>query len=179
MSSIEINTNGNKNTIRKIISKPQLYRALTRVGMLLEYKTKENIVRKGLVDHGYLLNSIKYTVDLNDTGGTVTIGSYGVKYAAIHEFGGDIYPRRARALTIPVAPWAKYHRARDFDLVRIGSILVDPKKAKGKIPIPKDAIGFRLAKKVTMPERSYMRAAIDQSLPRIIRILSSETGANT
>jgi phage gpG-like protein len=36
------------------------------------------------------------------------------KYAAIHQFGGRIVPRNARALTIPVHHDAKNHFARDF-----------------------------------------------------------------
>ena len=56
---------------------------LLRIGIMLEHEVKKNIVKQRLVDTGSLLNSIRHKVE----GSTVTVGSYGVPYAAAHEFG--------------------------------------------------------------------------------------------
>ena len=160
---------------------PQLLRALHRIGMLMELKIKEQIVRINLVDYGALLNSIRYEVRVTPGGGEVVVGSYGVKYARIHEFGTvgaggdlpDIVPVRAGALTIPKAPWAKGHTAREFKLVRIANMLVDPNKMRGaaKGTIPEDAIGFYLAKRARIRPKRYMRDGIANATPRTIEIL--------
>lgn len=151
---------------------PQLERALYRIGMISEARIKARISRIGLVDQGALINSIRYNVSMESDGGTVTVSSDGVKYAAIHEFGGEITPKNARALTIPAAPWAKYRRARDFKLIRIKNILVDPNRlTPGSKTIPRDAIGFRLVKRVTIRPKWYFRDGIRDAAPTIVEIL--------
>lgn len=67
-------------------------RALHRIGILLEGTIKRRIVERGLIDTGRLINSIAYRVDTIQDGGQVTVGSEGVIYARIHEFGGIIRP---------------------------------------------------------------------------------------
>jgi len=153
-------------------SNVQMLRTLHKIGMLLELNIKQQIIGISLVDQGHLLNSIRYSVDLTDEGGVVTIGSYGVKYAAIHEYGGVILPVKAKRLTIPHAPWAKYHVARDFQLVRIKNMLVDRSKLiPGSDKIPDNAIGFWLVKKSTIKEKRYMRDGIQKSKSDIISTL--------
>jgi phage gpG-like protein len=153
-------------------NKVTIERSLHRIGMLLEANIKAKISNIGLVDQGALLNSIRYSVKMQKDGGVVRVGSYGVVYAAIHEFGGVITPKQAGALTIPMAPWAKGRRARDFKLVRIGSLLVDPKRLeRGSNRIPDIAKGFALVKSVRIPQRSYMRSTIKDQTPNIIKIL--------
>jgi hypothetical protein len=152
-----------------------------RIGSLMELKIKSRIVQIGLVDFGSLLNSIRYEARITEDGAEVTVGSYGVKYARIHEFGTvgaggslpDIVPVRAKKLTIPASPWAKDHLARDFKLVRIKNMLVDPARLRnsrdGKIP--RDAIGFWLADRARIKPKHYMRDGIAEATPRIVEIL--------
>ena len=81
--------------------------------------------------------------------------SYGSasRYAAMLALGGTIVPRKAKALTIPIAPEARGKRARDFPgIFRIGDILFIAKargRGRGKhtelIPL------FVLKRRVTIP----------------------------
>jgi phage gpG-like protein len=57
-----------------------------RIGLLISNQAKLNIRAKRLIDTGRLLNSIGF--DVKDGAQTVIeVGSFGVPYAAIHEFG--------------------------------------------------------------------------------------------
>lgn len=169
--------NGTRRDFKKLIktmsvataSPIALERALHRIGMLVSGGAKINAP----VDLGHLRNSIFYRVDMNkEGGGVVTIGSKGVPYAAIHEFGGIIRPMNSRALTIPIAPWAKRHRASDFRLIRIGRLLVDPNRLrKGEKQIPEDAKAFYLSYQVKIKAKRYIGNAIDKYEPHIVDIL--------
>lgn len=66
---------------------PRFIEALHRIGMALEREAKLNIRRKQIVDTGALLNSIRYRIGKDSNGSFVEFGSYGVPYAAVHEFG--------------------------------------------------------------------------------------------
>lgn len=69
---------------------------------------------------GELTRSITYNVD----GNSVQVGT-NLEYARIHQFGGVVRPRKAKALTVPVHAKAYGKRAADFpDLVYI------PRKGK-------------------------------------------------
>ena len=66
----------------------ETFRLLTRIALRLENQTKVNIRRQGLVDTGNLMNSIKSLVEVrNNNEATISYGSFGVRYAAVHEFG--------------------------------------------------------------------------------------------
>lgn len=163
-----------------------LERALHRIGTLFEAKVKENIVSKGLVGDGNLLNSVKYKVVMLSDGGTVTIGSYGVKYARAMEFGATIRPVFVRKLAIPVSARAKkeakqgvgpgsygsdshpdqsrwnpqYYRVgdtlRDIDTNMLHWVLRDEVKVAGG-----EGKGYR-----------YMSESLEQMTPHVLRILS-------
>ena len=60
---------------------------LHRIALMLENQTKINVRRQGLVDTGNLLNSIRSAVNIRDDEATIEYGSFGVRYAAVHEFG--------------------------------------------------------------------------------------------
>lgn len=160
---------------------PSLERALTRIGGLVELKIKSNLSNRGMVDSGALTNSIRYEVKMypGDTGGEVTIGSYGVKYARIQEYGGTIFPRNAapnyaRRLSIPISNRAKkesrqgrgpglYGRqSPDPRLIRIGNVLYDKRT---KTP------EWRLVSSVKIRGKFYMQKSFDEVKPRVIQIL--------
>ena len=97
---------------------PELREAMLRSALLIEAHAKVNI-RKKLNKHpqGALINSIGHRF-LNAT--TLQVGSFGVPYARIHEFGRkDHRARIARSLAIPIAEQFRGRRARDVpDLFR-------------------------------------------------------------
>jgi phage gpG-like protein len=66
---------------------PKLKEALMRIGVLIETEAKLNIRRKHIIDTGTLFNSIRYQLISQGAISGVEVGSYGVPYAAAHEFG--------------------------------------------------------------------------------------------
>lgn len=61
--------------------------ALTRIGIRVRNDTVINIRRQHLIDTGNLINSIRYEVFTEQNRAGVVVGSFGVPYAAAHEFG--------------------------------------------------------------------------------------------
>jgi phage gpG-like protein len=66
---------------------PRIKEALIRIGILLETEIKLNIRRNRLIDTGNLINSIRYRLFQRGDLSGVIVGSFGVPYAAAHEFG--------------------------------------------------------------------------------------------
>jgi hypothetical protein len=75
-------------------SSPELKKALTRIGGVLQGTMRMNIVRMKAVDNGGLLNSIQYQIDDQ----TLSVGSYGIPYAARNEYGGPMTHRQVAAM---------------------------------------------------------------------------------
>lgn len=77
-----------------------------------------------------------------------------VRYARIHDKGGIIRPKNAKALTIPFpggpADKRVMLRARDFDNTFIAKGMIFQRRGKGAIPL------FILKRKVVMRKRPYM-----------------------
>lgn len=92
-----------------------------------------------------------------------------VKIARAHEFGVVIRPKRKKFLAVPLPP-ARGKRPRDFDdLVFIKSkdenraYLMRPTGKRGTMKAY-----FILLKKVTIPERSFLRNGFDNNVGRIM-----------
>jgi hypothetical protein len=64
-----------------------LAKAFTRVGILIASQTQINIRQKGLIDTGRLLNSVKYELFKEGEISGVRVGSFGVPYASVQEYG--------------------------------------------------------------------------------------------
>ena len=98
-------------------------------------------------------------------------GSELAMYAAANEFGAEITPKSATFLAIPVRPEAKERSPRDFDLKPVFPKDGTPYLAKieGGAVIPY----YILKKKVTIPERSYMRSTFDrrETQDKLMRVL--------
>jgi len=59
-----------------------------KIGLLVSNQAKLNVTKQKLIDTGNLRSSIGYKTRRVRGGGVrITIGSFGVPYAAIHEFG--------------------------------------------------------------------------------------------
>lgn len=65
----------------------KLRAALTYIGTTLEAKMKLNAENHRLRRTGNLINSIRYELFTSGNKAGVIVGSYGVPYAAVHEFG--------------------------------------------------------------------------------------------
>lgn len=66
---------------------PEMKTALTRIGTVLSSEAKLNIRRNRLIDTGRLVNSIHWKLFTGNDSVGVEVGSYGVPYARVHEFG--------------------------------------------------------------------------------------------
>lgn len=66
---------------------PELRSALTAIGLVVSSTAKINVRRRGLIDTGNLLNSIRFQLTVDGPVAGVEIGSFGVPYARVHEFG--------------------------------------------------------------------------------------------
>lgn len=69
------------------VDSDEMRAALLRIGVRLQADIKIRIRALGLIDKGHLINSINYELFRDGTSLGVNVGSYGVKYAAVHEFG--------------------------------------------------------------------------------------------
>lgn len=66
---------------------PEIRTALTRIGATVSSQAIINVRRHNLIDTGRLMNSIRYEFFQAQNVPGVKIGSFGVPYAAVHEFG--------------------------------------------------------------------------------------------
>lgn len=91
---------GRMNVLAKSLSpgSPAINQALLRIAMMVIAKAKINVRRHRMVDTGRLINSLRWEFyRQGDTEG-VYIGSFGVRYAAMNEFGGEVSERQRRAM---------------------------------------------------------------------------------
>ena len=100
------------------------------------------------IQNAGLKNSL--TFEVTDRGEKLQVGTPLI-YGAIQHLGGTIRPRRAKLLTIPIAPQSYGKRARDFkDIHRRGMVLGQETGGGGFLPL------FALAKEVTLPARPWL-----------------------
>jgi phage gpG-like protein len=182
-SDFQSQINATENEVSK-----KLERAAWRISSILELQGKLAVrnnprtsrafggSKKGLVNTGALLNSIKSEYHIKQKNNAiVTLGSYNVPYAAIHEFGGVI-KARGKYLTIPANAIARQGgglRVRNYPnkLYFRGNgtkgVALDATKSKDD----PDRIAYYLKNKVTIPARPYLRLAIERSEAQILKIL--------
>lgn len=126
-----------------------IYRALTRIGALLQAEIRIQLRRSGLRRQtGDLANSIDFEVRRpSPTNFEVVAGSFGVSYAAIHEFGyrgPQSVPSHVRLQT------TSFGRR------------IPPKQVNVRAHVRQQNI----------PPRPYVRPAFDRQKARILDILS-------
>lgn len=80
------------------VENPRVNEALLRIGLLLEAEVRQNIRRKGIIDTGRLLNSIRHEIYKKRDSVGVKVGSFGVPYAGMHEFGGPFTDPQRKAM---------------------------------------------------------------------------------
>ncbi len=85
----------------------QVLQALTRIGTVLQAEIRLNIGRHKMIDQGGLMNSIKFDVSQSDQKAVLQVGSFGIKYAAMNEFGGDMTQKQVRGMFANIAKRGK------------------------------------------------------------------------
>ena len=116
---------------------PEMKAVLTRIGLVLQAEMRLNIGRHKMIDRGRLLNSIKYEIEQSGDTAFLSVGSYGVRYAAMNEFGGAMSRAQVRAMFVAL-------REQNGRVKRAG---------KGIVTINADGTGW-------WKERPYIRPAI-------------------
>jgi len=77
---------------------PQLRQALTRIGVRVAAQIRLNIRKEGIIDRSALFNSIDWKLGTTSDGAFVEVGTYGIKYAAMNEYGGPVSRAQMRAM---------------------------------------------------------------------------------
>lgn len=77
---------------------PKLKEAMLRIGFIIEAQAKLNIRRHGAVDTGRLMNSIRSEFYTRGTRVGIKVGSFGIPYASMNEFGGTFSDQQRRAM---------------------------------------------------------------------------------
>jgi hypothetical protein len=73
---------------------------MMRAAILLQSQIKLEIRKQRLIDQGFLINSIKWEFYSPPDGGIgIRVGSFGVPYAAVYEYGMDNYKEHVRPHT--------------------------------------------------------------------------------
>lgn len=107
---------------------PELREALLRIGFLVESQAKLNVRRIGAIDTGRLLNSIRTQFYKQGDQVGVRVGSFGVPYASLHEFGGPFTDRQRRAMFASLRDRGRLGKGRGVDkgVVQGGRFLARP-----------------------------------------------------
>ncbi len=151
-----------------------LKKKLPSLGNALGIFWEGEAVSRVSVKTGALKDSIKHEYEITADSLIVRVGS-NLEYAAIQEFGGDIKPDKAGALTIPIHPDAKNKRAPDFpDLFIVKTdtnTFLARKKGKKGIEFL-----FLLVKKATIPARPFIGPVLYSNADRIESIIIRALG---
>lgn len=103
MLKVDANTRVTLNRIKDALRKTQpgsttITGALQRIGNLIVAAAKINARAKGVFDSGNLINKIRWEYDSTPDKDGILVGVFGVKYAAMNEFGGPFTDRQRRAM---------------------------------------------------------------------------------
>ena len=150
-----------------------------RIRNYLVAAIRMEVLKQRLIDTGNLRNSIDAEITEDGSKIIIMVGSYGVKYAAIHELGGEIRPKSSKYLAIPLNRRAKTGSPRNFNLgyfknPKTGKrLLYDKSLPKNKTTggLLKNAYMYVLKESVTIKARPYIVPGIKKSIPKIIEIL--------
>ncbi len=152
---------------------------IRKATLLVERQIKENLTGGNpLRVQGGILRASYSSRVFNVASGVRGIVGSPVKYAAIHEHGGTIRPKRAKALTVPIAPEAKRRSARDFPDLFIwkhhegegGAFLAQP------IPGGGFKLMYQLRSSVFIPPRRYISKAMRVTGPKVLALVGNKIG---
>lgn len=77
---------------------PVMRRFMAGIGADIVGRARGGIVRQRIVDTGRLLNSISFRLEAGANSLTVYAGAFGVRHAALMEYGGRYTPAMMRAM---------------------------------------------------------------------------------
>lgn len=126
---------------------------LIRIANKIVNDAKKNVAQVLVMRSGKLRRSIGFKL----REGGVDIGSFGVPYANIHEFGGRITPKGRKFLTIPQERAFIGRSALNFDL-SFGRL-----DGKPYLFTKQKTAAYRLVRQVTIPARPYLRPAFEEN----------------
>lgn len=160
-------------------------RTMVEVAMRGESYGKANVRSQGLWQNGHLFRSIAGTVRDTPEGPEAIISAGGrlkdgasVRYAATHEYGATIRPKRSRYLRIPLPPARTPAGADRFGgpLRQSGAGLFTVIKAKsGRLFLkhkPTGALWYMLVEQVTIRARPFLRPAADRAAADLPKVLA-------
>jgi hypothetical protein len=110
---------------------PEVRQALIRIGTVLQAQIRLNVDRyniRGVT--GYLRQSIAYKLEQSGDAAFVSVGSYGIKYAARNEFGGHMTRGQVRRMFVEM---------REAGLL---SKAARGRKGKGIVTVNPDGTGY-------------------------------------
>ncbi len=172
MALVEI-TNGDKfiqalEGVKKTVSSEVCLAAVQAGAGIVEAAGKLNIDKQGLRDQGKLIGSYQvYDPKVSRDGAECKVGSRGVIYNAVHEFGATISAKRTKYLAIPTegnkSPTPKEMGGLHFVPGRGGGVLMD--KA--------GEVKFVLKPSVKIPARPYHRPAVDESRREVLDVMAA------
>lgn len=91
---------------------PQVRQALIRIGTVLQAQIRLNIDRYNVRGNtGYLRQSIAYQLEQSGTAAFLSVGSYGIKYAAQNEFGGAMSRAQVRRMFVELRTQGKLNKS--------------------------------------------------------------------
>ena len=92
---------------------------LMRVGMLIQARARLNALKAKppIKDSGHLIESIKYEFFREGDVSTIRVGSFGIPYGAMNEFGGPISEKQRRAMFAAMARRRVQREPRDPPVV--------------------------------------------------------------
>ena len=134
---------------------PEVKLALIRIGTVLQAQIRLNIDRynvRGLT--GYLRNSINYKVEQSGSAAFVSVGAYGVKYAAQNEFGGSMSKAQVHRMFISLRETGQLNKA------------ARGRSGKGIVTINSDGTGY-------WKPRPFLRDSLKQQRGFIVDVIRS------
>ena len=134
--------------------------------------------RKRLLDSGLLANSIVVN-PVNDLSVTIQAGGRKIKYANLQQHGGDIVPKKAKNLAIPLSKFSRNRKPRSFgDSLFFYKSKKTGNKFLARIKYKKMTLEYLLKEKVTIPATPFMGFSKDSGKRLAALILSSFKNIN-
>ena len=150
-----------------IVMKSQALEAAEVAALFLDRSTRRNLNRSG-TSTGALARSWEATILEDQSGVLVGAGAFSdLPYAFIHETGGVIRPKRAKALAVPLTPEAR----KAGSPRNMPNLSFMPRGKRAPILYEGFKTHFVLPKKVTIPRTGYITEAAEKAAPVMMDII--------
>ena len=140
----------------EVAGQATLERAVVAGGLVIQNAAKAKVKDNALIKTGNLRRSIHMEMtDANGKSATLEIGT-DVEYAAVHEFGGVITPKKGKYLAIPVGNYKDSplnHKNLRAVKTRAGNLVLMDRDG---------TVQYVLKTSVTIPAKPYLRPAMDE-----------------